>query len=83
MSMKNIAVKSIWALLFTLLFVLLVPGVLLTIPNGTKSMITVGEANMTTVAVHAVVFFLAYMLVKKVAWMLFGRKRGKKGNVKK
>jgi hypothetical protein len=79
MSMKNIAVKAIWALLFTLVFVLLVPGVLLTIPNGEKSMLTIGQANMTTVAVHAAVFFFAYLLVKNLAWKLLGRKKGKKG----
>ena len=79
MSIKNIAVKAIWALLFTLVFVLLVPGVLLTIPNGEKGILTIGQANMTAVGVHAVVFFFAYMLVKVLAMKLLGRKKDKKG----
>jgi hypothetical protein len=55
----------IWDLVITLLFVLLVPGVLLTLP--TKGWAP-GEADMTVLATHAGVFFVAYYIIKVIGW---------------
>jgi ABC-type long-subunit fatty acid transport system fused permease/ATPase subunit len=55
----------IWDLVITLLFVLLVPGVVLTLP--TKGL-TVGEADMTVLATHAAVFFVVYYVIKVIGW---------------
>jgi hypothetical protein len=55
----------IWDLVITLLFVLLVPGVVLTLP--TKGYAP-GEADMTVLATHAAVFFVAYYVIKVIGW---------------
>lgn len=55
----------IWDLVITLLFVLLVPGVVLTLP--TKGYAP-GEADMTVLATHAAVFFVAYYIIKVIGW---------------
>ncbi len=48
------------ALLPTLLFVLLSPGVLLTLPPKGKGIWMSGQTSLLAVAVHAVVFMLAF-----------------------
>lgn len=48
------------ALLPTLLFVLLSPGVLLTLPPKGKGIWMSGQTSLLAVAVHAVVFLLAF-----------------------
>jgi len=44
----------------TLLFVLLSPGVLLTLPPKGKGIYMTGQTSLVAVAVHAVVFALAF-----------------------
>ena len=57
----------IWDLAITLLFVLLVPGVLLTLP--TKGLFEgYGSAEMNVIATHAAVFFVAYYIIKVICW---------------
>ena len=48
------------ALLPTLLFVLLSPGVLLTLPPKGKGIWMTGQTSLVAVLVHAVVFILAF-----------------------
>lgn len=47
------------------LFVLLSPGVLLTIPPLRKGLFMSGETSLTSVFVHALVFGLVYMGLRK------------------
>jgi hypothetical protein len=44
-------------LLATLLFILLSPGVLLTLPAGSKGIVMSGQTSLMAVLVHAVVFY--------------------------
>lgn len=48
----------------TLLFVLLSPGVLLTLPPKGKGVWMSGQTSLTAVLVHAVVFIVAYNYLK-------------------
>jgi hypothetical protein len=57
----------IWSVALFALFVLLSPGVLLTIPHAEgKSIVTVGEAHWTPVIVHGLIFALIYAAVKAI-----------------
>ena len=50
----------------TLLFILLSPGLFLTIPPGPSgNMFMSGETTTTSVLVHALVFAIAYYLLRK------------------
>jgi hypothetical protein len=51
-------------LLPVLLFVLLSPGVLLTLPPVGKKIFMSGQTSLVAVAVHAIVFYLAYSYLK-------------------
>lgn len=53
------------ALLPTLLFVLLSPGVLLTLPPKGKGIWMSGQTSLIAVAVHAVVFALAFTYLRR------------------
>ena len=44
-------------LLATILFVLLSPGVLLTLPAGSKGIVMSGQTSLMAVLVHAVLFY--------------------------
>jgi hypothetical protein len=44
-------------LLATLLFILLSPGVLLTLPAGSKGIVMSGQTSLMAVLVHAVLFY--------------------------
>ena len=44
--------------LATLLFVLLSPGVLLTLPAGSKGIVMSGQTSLMAVLVHAVLFYV-------------------------
>ena len=71
--------KSVpWLVALAVLFIALSPGVLLTVPNPAGSswydVVTVGTVS-TQVAVHAVVFALAWTVVRKVLKALLGQKR--------
>jgi len=62
---------------FAVLFILLSPGVLLTVPNPNGStwydVVTVGTVS-TQVLVHSVVFALVLVIVKKILRALLGRR---------
>ena len=47
------------------LFVLLSPGVLLTIPPMSKGLLMSGQTSVTAVLVHAVVFLVVYWFLRK------------------
>jgi hypothetical protein len=49
-----------------ILFILLSPGVLLTLPPLSKGIYMSGQTSITAVIVHAIVFALVYMLLRKV-----------------
>lgn len=46
------------------LVVLLVPGMLLTIPPGSKGLLRSGQSSLTAVLVHTVVFVLVYSFLQ-------------------
>lgn len=48
------------------LFVLLSPGVLLTIPPGSRGLFRSGETSTSAVAVHTFVFFAVFGLLRKL-----------------
>lgn len=59
----------IWDLVITLLFVILVPGVLLTLP--TKGLYDGHSlAEWQVVATHASVFFVLYYIIKVIGWAI-------------
>lgn len=71
--------KSVpWLVALAVLFIALSPGVLLTVPNPAGAawydVVTVGSVS-TQVVVHAVVFALAWTVVRKVLKALLGRRR--------
>jgi hypothetical protein len=71
--------KSVpWLVALAVLFIALSPGVLLTVPNPNGAawydVVTVGSVS-TQLAVHAVVFALAWSVVRKVLKALLGKKR--------
>ena len=58
--------KLLMALYFAVLFYLVTPGVLVTLPNG---------ASLETVRMtHAIVFAVAVMLTKSFVWKMVGGK---------
>ena len=54
-------------LLAVLLFVLLSPGVLLTLPPGSKGVFMSGQTSLLAVLVHAVVFYFLVPFLTPVA----------------
>mgnify|MGYP000209280249 CR=1 FL=1 len=48
----------------TVLFVLLSPGLLLTIPPGSKGLFRSGQTSILAVVVHAIVFALAFAFLR-------------------
>jgi len=71
--------KSVpWLVALAVLFIALSPGVLLTVPNPNGAtwydVVTVGSVS-TQLAVHAVVFALAWSVVRKVLKALLGKKK--------
>ena len=51
-----------------ILFALLSPGLLLTIPAGSKGLFMSGQTSLNAVLVHAVVFASVYCLVNHIQW---------------
>ena len=49
----------------TMLFVLLSPGTLLSIPPGSKGLFMSGQTSMSSAVVHTVVFALVFALLRK------------------
>ena len=54
---------NIFSLIAVVLFVLLSPGVLLTLPPGAKGVFRSGETSFLAVVVHAVVYVVLVQLV--------------------
>jgi hypothetical protein len=74
----------IWSVALFALFVLLSPGVLLTIPPAEgKSIVTVGEAHWMPVLVHGLVFALIYAAVKAIMMKSSKGKKSKKNSLVK
>ncbi len=53
-------------LVATVLFIVLSPGVLLTIPPGKGPLLVSGKTSLVAVLVHAVVFYLAMMYLPTI-----------------
>ncbi|MAR39685.1 MAG: hypothetical protein CMD22_03205 [Flavobacteriales bacterium] len=49
----------------TTLFIILSPGILLSIPPGSKGLFMSGQTSVQSAVVHAVVFALAFALLRK------------------
>jgi len=49
----------------TMLFILLSPGMLLTIPPGSKGLFTSGQTSISSAVVHTIVFALVFALLRK------------------
>lgn len=49
----------------TVLFILLSPGILLTIPPGTKGVWASGQTSLNAAIIHAVVFAVVFALLRK------------------
>jgi len=49
----------------TVLFLVLSPGMLLTLPPGSKGVFTSGQTSLSAALVHAVVFALVFALLRK------------------
>lgn len=47
------------------LFVLLSPGILLTIPQGSKGLFMSGQTSMTSILTHTLVFSVVFALLRK------------------
>ena len=54
------------------LFIVLSPGVLLTLPPGRRGIFMSGQTSLIAVLVHAVVFYLALCYLKPIARRIFG-----------
>ena len=66
-----------WVVAVFVLFIVLSPGMLLTIPpSAGKTIVTVGEVAWLPVVVHALVFASVYGIAKVVTWALRRRGRG-------
>ena len=50
----------------TILFVLLSPGMLLTLPPGSNGVFTSGQTSMGAIMVHALVFAVGFALIRKL-----------------
>ena len=53
--------------LATLLFILLSPGILLTLPAGSKGIVMSGQTSLLSVLVHAVLFYFLLPLLAPMA----------------
>ena len=66
-----------WAIGVAVLFILLSPGMLLTIPaEEGKSLLTLGETNWKPVLVHALIFGAVYGIAKVIAWAIRRKRIG-------
>jgi len=66
-------------LLAGLLFFVLSPGVLLTIPSGSRGLFVSGQTSVVAALVHAVVFVVvSYLLMTAVEGFTSGTAKGKK-----
>lgn len=63
--LMNINLKPTDVLVPTALFMLLSPGMLLTLPSDTGSVLLTGQTSVQSVLVHAVVFAILYACLRK------------------
>lgn len=67
----------LWAIGVSVLFILLSPGMLLTIPaEEGKSLLTIGETKWLPVLVHALLFGAIYGIAKVIAWAIRRKRTG-------
>jgi hypothetical protein len=59
-----------WMLLTIVLFVVLSPGVLFTLPGPNVPVLSVGMTPLNSVVVHAIVFAVVYWMVRRAVKML-------------
>ena len=50
----------------TILFILLSPGMLLTIPAGSKGILMSGQTNVSAILTHALLFAIIFALLRKI-----------------
>ena len=62
---RGIALRKTDLIIPTILFVLLSPGMLLTIPPASKGLFMSGQTTMAAVAVHALVFAVVFAFLRK------------------
>ena len=62
---RGVALRPADLLVPTVLFILLSPGMLLTIPPGSKGLLRSGQTSIAAVAIHAIVFALVFAFLRK------------------
>lgn len=62
---RGIALRKTDLIVPTILFVALSPGILLTIPPGSKGLFLSGQTSMAAIAVHALVFAIVFAFLRK------------------
>ena len=65
--------KTKMRIFYGLLFLILSPGILLTIPAGSRGLFMSGQTSLVAAAVHAVVFLIVAGLLRPI---FFGRSCG-------
>ena len=63
--MMNLVITQADIVVTTVLFVLLSPGVVLTLPPGNAGFITTGETSMEAMLSHTLVFAVVFALLRK------------------
>jgi hypothetical protein len=67
----------LWVIGVTVLFIILSPGMLLTIPaSEDKTILTIGETAWQPVVIHALIFGAIYGIAKIIAWALRRKAKG-------
>ena len=61
----NLSLKPTDVLIPTALFILLSPGMFLTLPSNSKNVLMTGKTSVQSVLVHAVVFAILYACLRK------------------
>lgn len=62
---RGIALRKTDLIIPTILFVALSPGILLTIPPGSKGLFLSGQTSMAAIAVHTLVFAVVFAFLRK------------------
>ncbi len=63
--MKGMSLKPADLIVPTVLFVMLSPGMLLTLPPGAKGPFMSGETSITAILTHTIVFALVFAILRK------------------
>lgn len=64
LKMMGVSMKKTDLLVPTILFVMLSPGMLLTIPPGSGGLLTSGQTSLNSMLVHTIVFAIVYALLR-------------------